>query len=387
VSEIVNTYSMWNKIIPCLLLIVFAWTEETKAQDIQSFSSSYKEAADVKTGELNFRFESLGFFWNNEFKGNLVSGYTLTGAMLRPKLTFSPFEGLYLEAGAHLIKYNGKDQFSNAIPWFTARYRFTDQFSVVTGNLDQNNQHGLLEQLWEPERIYTDKPESGLQFLYAGEKLHAQTWVSWEQFIQKNDPYQEHFTFGLTGDYEALQNSELTIKLPVSVLFYHHGGEININPTGDRPAVQTHSNFSAGWEMAMNIGERVKTINLNGYWLGYDAITKESNTLPFSKGHAYLIETSAQTKNSRISVSYWNAFQFLAPKGRFLYQSGSDEFPTFTQPDRSMLSAKYFWQKNIAKGARVAFQVDSNMDLNTRDLSYSYGLFLLLNEDFLLKKF
>jgi hypothetical protein len=255
---------------------------------------------------------------------------------------------------------------------------------VVTGNLDQTNQHGLPEQLWEPERIYTDKPESGLQFLYSGEKLNAQTWVSWEQFIRRNDPFQERFTFGLTSNYQAFHNSELTVKLPVQVLFYHQGGEININPNGPRSGVQTHANFSAGWEMAMNVGERVKTINLNGYWLGYDAVTKASNTLPFSKGHAYLIETSAQTRNSRISVSYWNAFQFLAPKGRLLYQSGSDKDPTLTQPDRSMLSAKYFWQKNIAKGARVAFQVDSNLDLKTRDLSYSYGFFLLLNSDFLI---
>jgi len=371
--------------ILCLILVITQLTGQTlTAQNFQSFTSSYKEVTDVKEDELNFRFESLGFFWNNEFQGNLVSGYTLTGAFLRPKLTYSPVAGLYLEAGAHLVKYSGMDHLATAIPWFSARYRFSENFSVVTGNLDQTNQHGLTEQLWEPERIYTDKPESGLQFLYSGKKLNAQTWVSWEQFLRRNDPFQERFTFGLTGNYKAYQNSVLSIKLPVQVLFYHQGGEINTNPGGVRPRVQTHANFSAGWEMAMNVGEKIKTINLNGYWFGYDAITKDSNTLPFDKGHAYLIETSAQTRNSRISVSYWNAFQFLAPKGRFLYQSGSDEDPTFTQPDRSMLTAKYFWQKNITKDARVAFQVESYLDLKTKDLSYSYGFFLLLNQDFLI---
>jgi len=380
-------FSKWHKTISGLFLCSMIVSSQLNAQNFQSFASSYKEPTDTTVGQINLRIESLGFFQNNEYLGNFVDGYTLTGAMLRPKISYSPASGLYLEAGAHLIKYNGKDQLVNALPWFSARYRFSERFSVVTGNLNQNNLHRLPEQLWEPERIYTDKPEGGLQFLYSGTKLDAQTWISWEQFIQKNDPYQEHFTFGLTGDYKAYQNSELSVKLPVQVLFYHQGGEINSGVNGVRPRVQTHANFAAGWELAMNVGEKLKTINLNGYWFGYDAITKDSNTLPFSKGHAYLIETTAQMRNSKISLSYWNAFQFIAPKGRLLYQSGSDSDPTFTQPDRSIVSAKYFWQKNITRDARVAFQIETFMDLPTGDFSYSYGFFLLLNQDFFLRKF
>ena len=41
-----------------------------------------------------------------------------------------------------------------------------------------------------------------------------------------------------------------------------------------------------------------------------------------------------------------------------------------------MITAKYFWQKNINNGTRVAFQLDSYLDLKTKDLSYSYGFFL-----------
>ncbi len=371
-------------IIICLILTII----QLDAQTFQRFASSYKESADIKQGELNFRFESLGFFQNNEYVSDLVDGYTLTGAMLRPKLSYSPVNDLYIEVGAHLIKYNGKDNLVNALPWFSARYRFSERFSVVTGNLDQNDQHGLPEQLWEPERIYTDKPEAGLQFLYTGKKLNAQTWVSWDQFIQKNDPYQEHFTFGLTGDLKAVENSALTVKLPVNLLFYHQGGEININPNGARPRVQTHANALVGWELAMNIGEQVKTINLNGYWMGYKAVTEDSNTLPFGKGHAYLFEASAQTQNSHFSLSYWNAFQFIAPKGREIYQSVSYHNTSLTAPDRVFLSAKYLWHRDIAKGARVAFQIETYLlDAPVGGLSYSYGFFLLLNSDFLLKKF
>jgi hypothetical protein len=371
----------WQKIIPALLFSLVVCTGHLQSQDFQQFASFYKSQQEVKAGELNFRFESLGFFQNNEYLGNFVDGYTLPGALFRPKLSYSPTDALTVEVGGHFVKYSGLDRVVNVVPWFSARYRFNEHFTSVVGNLDQNNQHGLMDQLWEPERIYTDLPESGLQFLYSTCKLNLQTWISWEQFLQRNDPFQEHFTAGLTGGYTVYQNSVLSVKLPVQLLFYHKGGEIDSSDL----RVQTHANVAAGWELALNMGgERLKTINLNGHWLGYKAITEDSNTYPFGKGHAYLLGASAQMRHALISLSYWNGFQFIAPKGRLLYQSVSDSDPAFTQTDRSMLSAKYFWQKEIVKDARVAFQVEGFIDVPTGDFSYSYGFFLLLNHDFLL---
>ena len=380
---ITSRFGKWHKIISSIIIALVAFAGSVQGQDFQQFASFYKGPRDVKAGELNFRIESLGFFQNNEYLGSFVDGYTLPGAMVRPKLTYSPTDALYIEVGGHLVKYSGLDHPVNFVPWFSARYHFSEQFSVVTGNLDQNNGHGLLDQLWEPERVFSDAPESGLQFLYSAKKLKVQTWINWEQFIQRNDSFQEHFTFGLTGDYAAYQNSIVYLKLPVQVLFYHKGGEINYGP--NRLRVQTHANVAAGWELAMNVdGQHLKTINLNGYWLGYKAITEDSNTLPFGKGHAYLLETSARTLHSVISLSYWNAFQFIAPKGRLLYQSVSDSDPAFNQAGRSVVSANYLWQKEIAKDARVAFKIEGFMDVPTGDFSYSYGFYLLFNQDFLI---
>lgn len=370
-----------------LSFLLFIALEGAVGQTFQEYASFYKNQEEVEAGTLNFRIESMGFFQNNEYLGEFVNGYTLTGALFRPKLTYSPVDGLYLETGAHLIKYNGKDALQNVVPWFSLRYQFSKKFTVVTGNLDQNNQHGLPEQLWESERMYTDKPEAGLQFLYNTRKFAAQTWVSWEQFIQPNDPYQEHFTFGLTGNGLLYDNESLSVGIPVHVLFYHQGGEINVNPDGPRPRMQTHANFSGGWALAIKAGERLKTLNLSGNWLGYAAVTKDSNTLPFEDGHAFLLEASGQTRHSKISLSYWNAFQFIAPKGRLLYQSVSDSDPTYSKADRSIVSAKYFWQKNVTKDARVAFQAEAFFDVPTGNLSYSYGFFVLLNSDFLIRSF
>jgi hypothetical protein len=371
---------MLRKIIPAIFIAI-SLTCTLAAQDFNHFASFYKPQQEVRAGDVNFRMESLGFFQNNEYLGGFVDGYTLPGALVRPKLTYSPTDDLYIELGGQWTKYSGLDKAVNVLPWFTARYRFSNHFTTVIGNLDQNNQHGLLEQLWEPERIYTDKPESGLQFLYSSNRLNLQTWINWEQFIQKGDPFQEHFTAGVGGSLSVYQNEALSVKLPAYLLFYHKGGEIDSSDL----KVQTHANSSAGFELAINAeGRHLQTINLNGYWMGYKAITEDSNTYPFGKGHAYLLETSAQTTHSLISLSYWNAFQFIAPKGRLLYQSVSDSDPSFTQADRSMVNVKYVWHKDIVKDARVAFQVETYLDIPTGDLSYSYGFFLLFNHDFFL---
>jgi len=380
-----------SKFIPVLLLLG-GLAIQSAAQSFTDFASFYKKSEEVKTGELNFRFESLGFFQNNEYANTFVDGYTLTGAMFRPKLTYSPADGLYLEAGAHFLKYNGKDRVVNAIPWFSARYRFSDRFSVVTGNLDQTNQHGLPEQLWEPERIYTDKPEAGLQFLYSGKRLNAQTWVSWEQFIQRGDPFQEQFTVGVTSNYKIFSISRLTLKLPIEILFYHHGGEINsAGADGIRPRVQTHANLAAGLNLSVEMGQKLKSLDINWHRFSFLSLTQTGdpyNMYPFQDGWGRLIEAKLRTKHSTISLGHWKASQFIAPKGRELYQTVFYNAATSIRPYRAFISAKYVWQKDIAKGARIAFQVEAYL-LNTPvgGLPYSYGCFLLVNPEFLLKVF
>jgi hypothetical protein len=375
-----------------VLLSLAGFDFHSQAQSFNEFTSFYKKAEDVKTGELNFRFESLGFFQNNEYANTFVDGYSLTGAMLRPKLGYSPADRLYLEVGAHLLKYNGKDGLVNAAPWFSARYQFSDRFSVITGNLDQTNQHGLPEQLWEPERIYTDKPEAGLQFLYSGKRLNAQTWVSWEQFIQKNDPYQEHFTVGITSNYRVFSNSRFALSFPIELLFYHKGGEINLaGSDGTRPKVQTHANFGAGLNLKVELGQKIKSLNFQWHRFGFASLTQTgdtSNIYPFQDGWARFIEASLQTRHSRISLGHWKASQFIAPKGRELYQTIFPAATTPIKPLRTFLSAKYVWQKDIAKGARIAFQVEAYLlDSPEGGLPYSYGCFLLVSPEFLLKVF
>ena len=43
--------------------------------------------------ELRLRFRNLNFFRNNEYKGELVKGYTLPGLWILPSVSYQPLRG------------------------------------------------------------------------------------------------------------------------------------------------------------------------------------------------------------------------------------------------------------------------------------------------------
>ncbi len=372
-----------QKYIILALLFCGFFRLNSSAQSFAELYDGYQQADSIKSGELKLRFEGVGFFQNNEYVGDIVDGYTLPGGFVRPRISYALSNNLEMAFGAHFLKYYGRDELANIQPWFSVRYRFDDRWSVIIGNLDQNRAHGIPQQLYEPERILTDKPEGGLQFLYSGGKLNWQTWLNWEKFIVRDDPFREHFVVGVSGEWNVMKNPGLSVTIPAHALFYHWGGEIDATDLG----VETLSNMATGWKMKVPFsGGRLKSINFDGYWMGYSS-AGESEFYPYDKGHAFSLGLSALTRCSKLSLSFWNAYRFVAPEGRLLYQSVSDKDVVLSQADRSVLSLRYYWQKQITPEARIAWQFESWYDLNASGISYNYGIYLLLNPEFLLKRF
>ena len=63
--------------------------------------------------ELKVRFRNMNFFRNNEYKGNLVKGYTLPGLWILPSVSYQPLKTLKIEAGAYMLRYWGENQYPN----------------------------------------------------------------------------------------------------------------------------------------------------------------------------------------------------------------------------------------------------------------------------------
>jgi len=369
-----------KRTILAVVLVLFA--TRMFAQDIAGLNSGYKEVDATELKNLGFRFESLSFFLNNEYAGDIADGYTWTGAWFRPKLTYTLAEKLKLEAGGHFLRYHSRDNFTISRPWFSAQYLLSDKLSAVFGNLDQNDNHGLLKQLWDPEHVLTDAPEEGLQFLYKSKFMDMQTWVNWEQLIMKGDPFQEHFTVGISGIGRIYSNSDIGVSVPLQFLVYHQGGEIDSSPLG----VVTHYNYATGLELGFNTGsESFRKVNFNSYWLGYNCPDGPA-PLVYTSGHALSFVVSADTRWGNFFLDYWNAYRFASPFGKKLYLSVSDKDTSLSQTDRSIAALNYVLKKQIAKGVHFAVQGEALFDFLNSDFSYGYSFYLVINQDFFLKK-
>lgn len=366
-----------------LLLVASTILLHLNAQDMVGFSSFPEKINPEKVKQLELNFESLSFFLDNEFKSNIVDGYTWTGAWVRPKLSYTFSDQLKFELGGHFLRYHGRDKCTTERPWFSARWQMTDRWQVVFGNLDQHGNHGLSKQLWEPERVMTDTPEEGIQFLYDSPAWTMQTWVNWEQFILPGDPWQEHFTFGTSNAFRIYSNSEVTLDLPVQLLMYHQGGEIDATDLG----VVTHLNYASGLNLGIETGgQTISKLHFGSKWIGYECPNGPS-PLMYESGHGISVEASALTRWGNFSVDYWNAYRFASPFGKRLYQSASSvDLVNDSEEDRSLISLNYGIQKEIVKDIRFSFQGEAIYDLPTSKFSFGFGFYMAVNHDFFLAK-
>ena len=84
----------------CLILVV----TQLNAQSLSDLNNHYKDLDSTEIKILNFRIESMSFFHNTEYMGDIVDGYTWTGAWLRPKLSYTFSEKLKLDVGGHFYR-------------------------------------------------------------------------------------------------------------------------------------------------------------------------------------------------------------------------------------------------------------------------------------------
>jgi len=332
---------------------------------------------------LDFGLEGLSFFHDTEYMTDIVDGYTWTGAWIRPKVSYTFSDKLKAEFGGHFLRYHSRDAYTIVRPWFTVQYQMMKDLKVVFGNLDENNNHGLIKQLWEPERVMTDAPREGIQFVYHSKYLDGEYWTSWEQFILPGDPFQEHLTFGLTSRGQVYSDSYTTVKIPVQLMIYHQGGEID---SSDLPVV-TYYNYATGLETNFKVGEGfLKSVDFNAHWVGYKCPDGPA-PYPYENGHGYSVTVAGNTRFGKLSVDYWNAYQFVVPYGKKIYWSVSDRDFALSQQDRSQFAMNYLFRQPILKDIEFAFMGEALYDLLTSQFSFAFGYYLVINQNFFLKRF
>jgi len=333
----------------------------------------------AKQQKLYIDIDNCNFFRNNEYFGDFVKGYTLIGYYLEPKLVFYPTRNTKIETGVHLLKYSGLDNYSKSLPTLRFHYTINSNINIIMGTIYGSANHRLIEPLMSFEKCFTNHTENGLQFLFDFKHLRSDLWLCWEQFIFDKSPVQEELMIATNSELLLTQpEAKFQISVPLQFIYTHKGGQID---TVDAP-LQSQTNLATGINLKYSFASGyVNSVSFRNFLIFYNDIsfTKQQ---AFASGHANYHCFTLEAKPFVLEAAYWNAHNFIAPRGEALYQSVSHFNSSFTQANRSLLVGKLFFVKQIGGGVTLTTGVETYYDLKTSQLNYNYSVYIRFCRDF-----
>lgn len=360
----------------------------------------------VDVGALKAEVNALAFFQNNEFSSRVAKGYTLPGGWLQPKLTYTPIRQIRIEAGAHLMFYDGANRYPNyayhdivrwkgnqhthgvhALPYLRAQTDFR-HLTLVLGDLYGAQNHGLVLPLFNPEQNLSTDPEMGFQLLADHRHNHLDMWINWQSYIFNLDSHQEAFTVGVNNTilWNHDKDRRLQWETPVQLILQHRGGELDTTNAG----VQTVMNAAIGVRMRYRpVRQRVLNhlraeVNLLASW-------QQHGTLwPYDTGMG--MHTSLQAQMLRgldAELGYVCAPRRLANLyGSPFFGTLSTRYPgeTFTRMHTLYASLGYTYVFTPAYRLGARLDVYSYNSRQTSSVPLAFGVYLRVCPSFVLKR-
>lgn len=336
--------------------------------------------APQRTGNFFLAVDNLNFFKNNEYKSDYVDGYTLTGTWIRPKLIFYPDRKFRFEIGGQVLAYNGREE-NKLFPWFAAVYKPFKHVAFRMGNLNQDQNHGLAEPIFDCEHFFNERPESGIQAKIEQKRWNADLWIDWQKMIFKGDPFQERFTFGTAAKLTVLRNKDKKLFVPISFNGMHQGGEIDDSPN----PVKTHIVISEGIRYEYNTGGSLVKSGRMEFSFLQSTYPLHETALPGKSGTAFFIQTTMNTDYGTFGSGYWQGNRFFTPLGMPLFQNGAIDQNKATDINR-LIVLSYRFDHKIFGQSKFGFISDMFYNPATQRLSNSAALYLMVNFEVLFKK-
>lgn len=373
-------YSLMRIITTIILIFTFSIVF---GQFDNSIFSNYKPVNENDSLKLWFSFDSQNFLHNNEYFNNLYDGYTYLGYIISPKLIFQPSPKVKLQAGWFFIKYSGRNEFWRSAPWFNCQYKFSRNVELLLGNIHGTVEHKLIEPLYSFDNHFSNNPEQGIQFLGNFKQFEGDLWLNWEKFIVPKDTFQEEFTLGATAKIKLYKpENKLRLSLPLQGMATHKGGQGNPNSNNE----QTYFNAGTGFELeylpSLNSNKSFGTKN---YFATYTDASNNSIQY-YSKGYGIYCNLFAKIGKFDFMAGYWYGKHFIAPRGEFLFQSVSNKYVIWWEPNKQLITSKLQFKHKVYNGINLAIRAETYYDLIRYNFDFSYSLYLVVNEDFFLKK-
>ncbi len=366
-----------------LILVVFPYLHEGRAQLNNSFFYDQAEIAGSDTGRLILDIDILGFLKNNEYTTSIVPGYTLFGSQFLSHLTWTPNENIRIEAGGFLLKDFGNHDFRQIRPVLKFKYS-KKSWSFIFGTLEGSLNHRLIEPVFNIERVISHRIEEGIQFKVKNDKIFLDTWLHWLDMIYFGDPEQEKFLAGLSLIYKILEKEKIEIEIPVQLMAWHRGGEIDVNPLPANTLI--NSVLGLGIIFPLNSGV-IRSVRLDNYYTGYSSANLPLNT-PYEDGEGWFFNLTGKFKWFEMMLSYWKGEEFYSPVGSPVYLSSAIDYSQsfYHEDKRDLIIARVLYEKTLGEGLSLGFRFEPFYDLRNNEFEHTEALYLRFRTDFSLTR-
>lgn len=294
------------------------------------------------------------FFIDNEYFGDRVSGYTLPGFVLQPKVEWQLSDKVALKGGAHWLNYWGARDYPAAVaygayplydsvsrpmhvlPWLQASVKFLPELTLNVGSLDASC-HDLPLPLYNPELALVGDPETGVQLKYEGNWLRSDVWVDWREYIWDRSPVPERFTMGVSGML-LLDRERWRVYVPVHFVAQHEGGQ-NMSVSHN---INNNFNASTGLGFGTSLGESYWfDLSCRAFWYHQHG----NAAIPFGKGWGFYPELKVGLSGWLVTASYWHGKDFVPLLGSWHYSnlSANTDGLTFNRTRVVTLRASWTW--------------------------------------------
>lgn len=352
----------------------------------QDFNSSFYTDIEIDRNDSTKIFlsiENTNFFKNDEYFGNLSSGLTYIGTFIRPEIVYQPYPKVRISAGLHLLKYSGLEILSQALPVFSFQYTPVTDVHFIMGSLNGGLNHRIVEPMYAFEENLINNLENGLQILVNKKKIELDVWLNWEKFILKTSNSQESILGGVNLNYFLLGNKDISnLTVNFQNIITHKGGQFDDGAEKLQTIVNTASGFRYTKVLKSNF---VNSLGVESHFLTYND-PSPSPQYAYTMGYSTYSSVFLNSKFIGLKLGYWSGEYYVSSKGSPLFMSVSEKYSSYLLDRTELITAKLAFKKELYKDITFEARFESYMDIQQRQLEFSYSFYLIFNTDFFLKK-
>ena len=318
------------------------------------------------------RVHALAYLRNTEYFNPVEEGQTWFGTQLAVQRAWAVSPQVTFRAGAWMNHTYGGT--TRLLPLVQMRYETAPSVSAarwqwLAGTLDGAASHGLLEPLYDASRALEDPLEYGLQSTKRNGRWRSDQWISWQKAIVYAEPAFERIWAGTTQHLDVWNRGDQRVSLLAQALWSHAGGQIDASPVGTPEG----NRFNG----ALGLSATGGLVEAQAARLFYtDPLARFS---PIEQGGGLLLHVHAQPRLNahhrlRLGATYWNASDFVAPGGGYLFQSVNRYDPTVYQKERRLLIGRLGWDR-LQSAHHLSVRVDPVLDLQSKTLEWAFSFY------------